>query len=765
MAPSEIRWDLEESAPCPARSTMQAKQGKKRSMMDTSALHLGNTRLLPILAAAVVGIYGCTPLPATRPAVPAIPIPTQFKQAAAIRADIEPRRPNVEKLDETQAAAAATQSEALTGDLLAQWWRYLSNPELDALIDRAIANNADLHISTLRIVQAKARYEQAEAGRWPTLSIPFQAEGKGPSGGIGTLQPGQKRDTRHIYQMSLRADWRVDIWGERSALAESAQMQLLRSTYERDDVRRQLVANTASLYVEYLALNDRIRVARETETVLRGMLDSVSKRLEIGDATATEFEQQRTAVYQVQSTIPALELQRETIANALAQLLGVTPITLALSDRGLDSLTFPGVLPGIPSSLVLRRPDIRVVEARLLSEHAEIEVARARLLPPLDLTAQVGYGSFVLSQLFKSHSLFWNAIANISATIFDRGKRANEVVFANALHEELTETYIKTIYNAVRETEDAIATVQMTGKRIEAQAESVNAAYRAWRFSMESYEAGAVDFLTLIDTERTYHRSLDELYRIRMDRVKGVVALFSALGGGVTGNGYMAPAPETAPTRHEDGTTVPPYRKYVAKRDDENENRWFVELAGLHDRAGIAHVWDDLNRRYPALMDSRSLLPRLQGRVNHKDDRARSYWYRLYVAHFEGEEAAQAFCDQLTLKLQRCRIASFGEINPFDDEGDTQIVDVDPEATLVRANLKQEGTQSIPTNLVGDLIVPLTFQPVADTVIKPGRLEVAPTGRIVTPEEFLPSLIVPLVIDRQANPVLGGKNLESSEKS
>jgi hypothetical protein len=250
-----------------------------------------------------------------------------------------------------------------------------------------------------------------------------------------------------------------------------------------------------------------------------------------------------------------------------------------------------------------------------------------------------------------------------------------------------------------------------------------------------------------------------------MDRVKGAVALFSALGGGVTGNGYMAPAPETAPTRHEDGTTVPPYRSYVARNGDENENRWFVELAGLHDRAGIAHVWDDLNRRYPALMDSRSLLPRLQGRVDNKDDRVRSYWYRLYVAHFEGEAAAQAFCDQLTLKLQRCRIASFGEINPLGDEGDTQVVDADPEAIRVRASLKQEGAQSIPTNLVGDLIVPLTFQPVADTAIKPGRLEVAPTGRIVTPEEFLPSLIVPLVIDRQANPVLGGKNLESSGKS
>ncbi len=673
---------------------------------------------------------GCTTTP-HRQAIAPVPIPAEFKQAAAMRAELEPFA--------KKSAVAAAVTEPLVGKKLSEWWRLMSNPELDALIDRAIANNTDLSIATLRIVQAKVRADQAGADRWPTLSVPYQAKGEAPKGGIGSLNAGQQRETLHTYQISLRADWRPDLWGERSALVESAQMQLYRTTYQRDDTRRQMIANVAALYVEYLSLNDRVRVARETETVLRGMLESVSRRLEIGDATITDLEQQRAAVYAVQATIPALELQRETVSNAIAQLLGVTPVSLALSDRGLDSLTFAGLLPGIPASLVLRRPDVRVIEARMLSAHADIEVARARLLPPLDLTAQVGYGSHILSQLFSSHNLLWNAIANLSATIFDHGKRASEVEFSNALHEELTETYIKVIYNAIRETEDALATVQMTGKRIEAQAASVDAARRAWKLSMEAYEVGAVDYLTLIDTERTYHRTLDELYRIRMERMKGVVSLFAALGGGVT-------------TPEEPGAAVPgltadaagaapagdiPYRKYALSKDEDERQRWFVELAGLHDRSGIPHVWRDLNMRYAESMAGRSLLPRLQGRVEARH----THWYRLYIAAFDTEEAAQEVCDQLTLKLQRCRIVSFGDIAPH-----YEVEEIQEQQTLVAMSDESKAEPQLSVGMLGDLMVPLVLQPVMEkSARKPGRIEVRPKGAVPAGDNFLPALVVPAV--------------------
>lgn len=604
-------------------------------------------RTFAILLAVGV-VTGCA-TPRDRYAMPVVPVPTQFKQAAPTPAPIEAPK---------GAAAPKTKPEALAEAQLAEWWRMLGSPELNALVDRALANNADLRIATLRIVQAKARADQADADERPVITAPYQAKAEAPENGIGSRAPGETIKSRRTYQLSLRGDWRADLWGERSSLAESADMQLWRSTYQREDTRRLLIANTAASYVEYLSLNDRIRVARETETVLRDMLESVRARMEAGDATITDLEQQRAAVYAVQATIPALELQRENAANNLAQLLGATPTALTLTDRGLDSLNFPDVLPGLPASLLLRRPDVRVVEARLLAADADIDVARARLLPPLDLTAQVGTGSFVFSKLFQSHTFFWNAIANLSATIFDSGKRANEVAFARAVHDELVETYVRVLYTAIRETEDAIASVQMNGRRQTAQQSAADASRRAWEFSVESYGVGAIDYLTLLDTERTYHRNLDEFHRIRMERHKGLVALFSSLGGGQPRAGEAAPAPATTATAGGNGdpSSLPASQSYAPVPTDDGEY-WLVEIAGLQDRAGIAHVWRDLNQRFPDLMAGRSVLSRMQGRVTF-EEQERAAWYRLLVAHFATLDAAELFCGRLGAQLQRCRVVS-----------------------------------------------------------------------------------------------------------
>lgn len=697
---------------------------------------------LAIIATLVAASYGCA-VKRERYEIPAIPVPAVFKQSMAKNAELEPGAGSLE------SKGAATRPEPLTAEVLGEWWRVLSNPELDALMDRVLANNADLRIASQRIVQAKVRADQARADQWPVLSLPFQAKGEGPRDGIGTVRPGGSIDTLHTYQMSLRADWRVDLWGERSAANESARMQMLRSTYQRDDIRRQLVASAASLYVEYLSLNDRVRVARETETVLASLLDGVGKRLEVGDATLIDFEQQRTAVYSVQATIPALELQRETVANALALLMGVTPVSLALSDQGLDSLNFPRMIPGVPASLVLRRPDVRVIETRLLSADADIDTARARILPPLDLTAQVGYGSFVLSQLFQNHSLFWNAIANMSATIFDYGKRSNEVVFARALHEELVETYVQVIYNAVRETDNALAAIQMTGKRIEAQDAATRAARRAWDYSLESYGAGAVDHLTLIDTERTYHRTLDELHRIRMERMKAVVALFAALGGGVPQADSVNRTLQLSKRLGQAETKgyFRPFRQYQPSESDRDNEFWLVELAGTVDRHGISHAWRDLNHRFPEEMRERSFLPRQHDRIAN-ESRERSSWYRLYVARFDAEAGAASFCDRLLQELQRCRVvSSLGQ--DFIASGEVATDEMNAVTETDRRN--PQPTKSTEDGLAVDSMAELVSSVTLQTVTsgKPTETIIATPGGTLpqgqTPAaNFAPSLLLPV---------------------
>ncbi len=585
--------------------------------------------------------------------VPTPLLSNQFQQSALF--------PKPEKA--AHVKNSQTPAKPVADEDLDEWWRSLGSAELNALVDQALANNIDLRIAMLRQSQSQARAKQAEADQYPVLSAPLEAHHDAPPNGVNSATISSPSSIKHreYYQAGLRGDWRVDLWGELSSMAESAEMHLWQATYQRDDTRRTLIAGVVSKYIEYLSFNDRIRIAHETKNELDGMLKAVADRLEVGDATVIDLEQQRSADFAVHATIPGLELQREMAAHALAQLLGVTPSALTLSNQGIDSLTFPGALASVPSSLLVRRPDIRAVEARLLAADADIDVARARLFPPLNITSQGSLGMVAYAQFFTPYGVIYNALGNLTTTIFDHGKRKQDVAFARSLHEELVETYLHTVYGAVRETEDAITSTYMNGRRLEAQKVSVDAALRAWTASRESYEVGGIDFLTLIDTERTYHRALDEYHRIRQEHFNGLVSLYSALGGGVPQGGALpgdgvrpqaksAEVPEPAPL-------VMPGIDWTGRNIGSDDQFWLVELAGLQDRSGVTHAWRDLNQRFPQLMAGRIALPRLQGKLA-KEQQERATWYRVFIARFPSQEEAAVFCGQLSAKQLRCNVVS-----------------------------------------------------------------------------------------------------------
>ena len=595
--------------------------------------------------------------------VPEVALPRAFKNDTAKRA--EPLQ--------AVADGAAALPKAVRDIGVVEWWRSFGSPELDGLIDRALANNADLRIATLRLAQVRLRSEQASASRLPALTAPglmaIQAPGGVSAGGI-PLNGGSGNAPVRAYQGSLRAEWRLDVWGEQSALAESAALQVWRAAFERDNVQRGLVASLASSYVEYVSLNDRLRLARETEAVLAASLKSIQKRTEAGDATLTDLEQQRSAIFAVRASVPMLEQQREEALNAIAFLVGTVPGQLRLSEAGVDTLALPKVLPGMPAALILRRPDVRMVEARMLAADADIDVARARILPSVDLSSQVGFSSLFLSTLFTPQTLFWNTLANLSTSIFDGGKRRAEREISQSIHEELVETYIRSIYLAIREVETALATIQLSGKRLDAQGEAMRSARRAWQISGEVYASGAVDYLTLLDTERTYHRQLDEYQRIRMDYVRAYISLFNALGGGVQqgetlpGSGFR-PAAVSEPGRVqvERGEVVqlPPAVSAGIRPTEDSagkpEEYWLVELPGLYHRSTISAVWRDLRARFPGWMRERVVKPQLVGRIEESVD-AREAWFRLAVAQFNSPSTAEAFCLALQTGQQRCRIVS-----------------------------------------------------------------------------------------------------------
>ena len=600
--------------------------------------------------------------------VPKMALPVQYKNSAPAEVDTKSA-----SKDSTGSSAKLNVPQEAG---LAEWWRSFGNSELVELVDRGLANNSDVRIATLRMAQAKAHADQAHAGLMPTISAPFGEAIQMPGGAVGGGIPvgAGNRAPQKSYQASLRGSWRADVWGEQSSLAESAKFQLWRAAFERDNVQRNLVANLATSYVEFLSLNDRLRVARENETVLGGMLAAMEAKVDVDDATPIDLDQQKVTVFAARSAIHSLEQQRENALTTIAFLVGTVPGSLKLSSDGLDALHLPTAVPALPSSLLLRRPDVRMAEAQLLAADADVDAARARLLPPLDLSAQMGYSGLSVAQLFQPSTLFWNGLANFTTSIFDGGKLASEKENAQAVHEEMVETYARTIYQAVREVESALAAIRLTGERLDSQQKITASARQTWNSSAEAYAMGAIDYMALLDTERTYHRYQDEDQQVKMSFYREYINLFQALGGGANfaeqlpGKGLrpalaqddaLVPSSPAAPKKVSASDEVDWVAQSLAEDKDWSpaENFWQVELSGLYYSSTINATWRDLRARYPKLMENRFVRPRLYGRIEDSTDGPMS-WYRVYVGKFATPEAAHELCAALQANYQRCRVVS-----------------------------------------------------------------------------------------------------------
>jgi NodT family efflux transporter outer membrane factor (OMF) lipoprotein len=524
------------------------------------------------------------------------------------------------------------------------WWKLSNDQELKELIDQALANNRDLRIATWQIAQAQAKAQKATAAKTPSLNLPLSATYQAPYTGVGRQDASTPIKAYNLYQIGPQLSWRPDIWGEIDATKLSAELQLWYSTFSRDDTQRNVIAELANNYIEYRSLNDRLRVAKETSALMQDMLHALMERVEKGDATNTELSQQQNALFSIQATIPDLRSQRQVSINKIAELIGILPGLLKLSDEGIDKITLPETMPVTPSELLVKRPDIRAIEARLLSANADIDVARARLYPSIDITAQRGYGSQNTVDIFKDYNLFWNLAANLSMTLFDGGAKDADIALSKAVHEEMTETYLKVVYNAVKEVETAIIGVSQSFNSLEKQQQAAEAARAAWRQSKEAYIAGALDFMALLDIQRSYYRSLDDLYRGYMNRYQAQVGFYKALGAGssIDNSTTSIPNGQKMPTNEQVISTV-----------EQSSGQWFVEFQGVFTNTSFQALYRVLQKRLNANeVKNAALLPLLQGQVSDKDGE-RVAWYRAYLGGFNTEQEANNLCQTVSI-YQNC---------------------------------------------------------------------------------------------------------------
>ena len=456
-----------------------------------------------VLLSAALLLSGCTVGPNYKR--PVVAVPPTYRGAVP---------------DETAQTDTAT-----LGD---QKWRDIFQDEqLRALIRTALQQNYDVRIAASRVLEANAQLGITRADQFPTLSA---------GAGIGDVRTAQakflpKFETS-IGQVNLSAAWELDFWGKFRRATEAARANLLASKWARQEVVSTLVANVADAYFQLRALDLQLEISKRT-------LDSRQESLHLtrilanGGATSLlDVRQAEQLVFTAGAEIPALEQQIEQQENFLSILLGQNPGDIPRGQTLTEQRQPPQVPPGLPSSLLERRPDIRQAEEQLVAANAEIGVARAAYFPDISLSGSGGFQSSALTNLFSGPAGAWSFGASLAQPIFTGGRLRSGVRLAEAQQQTATLFYQESIQEAFRSVSDALVAYRKT-REFRAQQELLfESAKDAARLSQMRYTGGATGYLEVLTNETNAFSAELGLVQARLNELLALVQLYEALGGG-----------------------------------------------------------------------------------------------------------------------------------------------------------------------------------------------------------------------------------------
>ncbi len=478
----------------------------------TRSLSTGKGGFVALIAALALGLSACSVGPAYQQ--PDLDVPAAWRGEAA-------------------------QSPAWPS---ADWWRGFDSSQLDSLIAEAEAGNLDLAAAVARIREADAQARIAGAALLPSVDLIgdvshlHQSSGSNTSantsGGGGGSNSSSRNARSTLYDAQLSASYEIDFWGKNRASLEAAKETAQASRYNAETVALTTVASVATTYFQILALRDQIAVTQDNLTSAEEVLKALRAQQAAGTETALDVAQQETTVSTLQAQLPPLQQQLRQFIDALAILVGKPPEALDITAGTLADLSHPSVVPGLPSDLLERRPDVAMAEAQLKSANANITVARAAFCPRIQLTAQGGFQSAALSSLFTPAGFVYTLAAGVTQPIFEGGALEGQYQLSKATYDELLQDYRKAVISAFQDVEDSLVATQQTTEQEQRQQNAVDTAQRAYDIAIAQLHAGTVNVLTVLNTETALFTAKNTLVQVKLARLNAIVSLFKALGGG-----------------------------------------------------------------------------------------------------------------------------------------------------------------------------------------------------------------------------------------
>lgn len=424
---------------------------------------------------------------------------------------------------------AAARGGPLSGADL-PWGDYFANASLRAVISLALSNNRDLKAAALAVERSRALYGISRADLFPQVDA---GGGSIAARTPGTLTNSGQPVTSRQYDVGLAvAGYELDLFGRIRSLKDRALSEYLATEQARRSVQVGLVSEVAGRWFALAADRERLGLARETLVAQEKSYELTRRRFEGGVSSELDLRQAQTSVDAARVDIARYTALVAQDRNALDLLAGA-PVPEELLPAELDTVTAMKELsPGLPSEVLLRRPDILEAEETLKGANANIGAARAAFFPRITLTTSVGLASEELGDLFQGAARTWSFAPRISVPIFDGGANRASLKVAKADRDIAVTRYEKAIQEAFREVADALARRGTLGDQLAAQQSLVDAAAVTRKLSDARYEKGVDSYLSVLDAQRTHYAARQNLIAVRLELLANRVTLYRALGGG-----------------------------------------------------------------------------------------------------------------------------------------------------------------------------------------------------------------------------------------
>ncbi|MFE8118418.1 efflux transporter outer membrane subunit [Brenneria goodwinii] len=447
------------------------------------------------------------------------------------------------------ASDGASKPQAAATD--PSWWKSFNDPQLDSLIDRAIAGNLTLQQAVLRIAGSRQQLNQARGAWLP--SVDGSASAKRQQLGLKGLleshhvynQVDQSAPELHsaldsltqpvgLYQGSFDAVWELDLWGKVRRQVEMADAQQQQSIESRNDALVSLEAEVARTYLQLRGAQATSQTLEAQIAIAQQTLDLTQSRQRNGLAPQMDVENARAQLGSLRAQLPQYQAQIRQAMNGLAVLVGRVPGALdgeLAADKSLPSLS-KAVPVGVPSMLARRRPDVREAEAQLHAATANIGVSIAQLFPDLSLTGQFGVRNTDASYLDNWSSHFYSFGPSVSIPIFQGGRLVSGVKLARAEQASAALGYRQTVLTALQDVENALVSYRTDQQQVEELDRTVDALQNAFELASDGYRKGLSSFIDALDAQRQLSQAKQQAMLARVQCSLDLVALYKALGGG-----------------------------------------------------------------------------------------------------------------------------------------------------------------------------------------------------------------------------------------